>query len=256
MEEKIFIKNAKGLKLAAIFNKPTGDGKFPAVILLGGFIEYKEHPRIEALVRELEKFGIGAIKFDPSGYGESEGTIETDYRFSNYISDTQKIFDYLTQLDWVDRNRIGVCGESIGGIQALILNKNNSQIKALAVISSPTQMGSSGDLRRKYAGWKEKGYLDRVSSRYGNIRIPFDFIKDASQYNALDYVPFVKQPILVIYGTTDVNVPNEATKKIYNMAPGKKELWIMEGVDHFLNRDPQVIEKVAKKVSDFFNAEL
>lgn len=256
MQTKLFIENKKDIKLATIIQRPEDEGTVPVVFLLLGLIGYKEAIRSEILATELEKCGIGVVRFDTSGFGESEGSIELDYRFSNYISDTQAVFEYITALKWADKKRIGVCGESMAGIQALICAKNNPQIKAVAVSSAPTIMGSSDDLKGKYAEWKKTGYLERVSSRYGKLRIPFAFIEDACQFDALTYVPFIKQSLLVTYGTDDINVPNQITKKIYDAALGKKELWVLEGADHFLNRDPIVMQKFAKKVADFFKAEL
>lgn len=47
MEEKIFIKNSKGLKLASIIHYPDGEKQYPAIIILHGFTGYKEEAHLE-----------------------------------------------------------------------------------------------------------------------------------------------------------------------------------------------------------------
>lgn len=257
MEEKIFIKNKKGLNLAALVYWPKGMGPFPFVVILVGFTGYKEQPRDEVLAKSLARAGIGSIRFDPSGYGESEGILEKDYRFSNYVGDAQVVFDYINELDRVDRARIGVFGESMGGVQALILSKNNaSSIHALVLVSSPIIMGSDDDLKGKYKTWEKDGYLERLSSKYGKFKVPFEFIQDARQWDGLDYLKDLKIPILVMWGTKDINVPPSVTKRLFDSATGPKEYKVLEGADHFLNRDPNMFEVMAGHVVDFYSRKL
>lgn len=252
MEEKVFIKNKSGLSLAVLIDRPVGDERCPVVIILGGLIEYKEHARLELLAKALVKRGIGAVRFDPSGYGESGGTLENDYRLSNCIEDTQAVFEYITNLSWVDKERVGVSGESMGGIQALVLAKNNkSSIKSLVLISTPIIVGSDDDLKDKYQAWEKDGYSERISSKYGKLRIPFDFILDARQWSALDYLEGINAPILVVWCSNDTNVPPQITKKIFENAIGPKEFRIIKNADHFLNKDPKLIGTVTEHISNF-----
>jgi dienelactone hydrolase len=93
VEETISILNNKKHMLAALIHKPAKKGKFPAVILLPGFRRTKDDVLIKQLAIKLANSNIVAIRFDPSGFGESEGEIERDYRLSNYFSDTESVYD-------------------------------------------------------------------------------------------------------------------------------------------------------------------
>lgn len=257
MEEKVFIKNNKGLKLATLINKPESLGKFPVVILLVGFGGYKEWLPMETLARILVKNDIGTIRFDPSGFGESEGTLEEDYKITNYIKDSQSVFNYVTELDWVDKKKVGVCGQSMGGILASVLTKNNHvSVKALSLISSPVMMGSDDDLTGKYKNWGKDGYLERSNSKYGKFNVPFSFIKDAKKWNALDYIKDLNLPIQVIWCSNDINVPNQVTKQLYDNAVEPKEFKVLKGADHFLNRDPETIKMMVDVVVKFISKNL
>lgn len=254
MEEKVYLENKSGLKLASVVHRPVGIGPFPMVILQVGFTGYKEESRIELLATKLANMGIGAIRFDPSGFGESEGSIENDYRFSNYVSDSQAIFDYVTKLYWVDNSKIGICGQSMGGVQAMILAKNNiSSVKALVLVSSPIIMGNDDDLSGKYKNWQRDGTMFRKNSRYGEFFVPFEFILDAKLWNGLEYLKDLSMPTLVIWCTNDLNVPPAVTKEIYEKAVGPKEFKIIEGADHFLNRDPSMVNQMIEYTVEFFS---
>lgn len=256
MEVKIFLPNKSGLKLAAVLHKPERSGKFPAVVVLHGNTGYKEEGHIEGLARALAENGIGAIRFDASGYGESEGTIEDDYRFSNYMQDAQVVYEYLSNLEWVEKDKVGVCGQSMGGMIALILAKNNPTIASVCIISAPTQMGTSNNTKDKLEEWERTGYLERVSSKFGKMKIPWAFMEDARKYNALDYIKDVHTPLFAIWGTDDTNVPIEQTKEIYERANNPKEFWEVPGMDHFPKRNAEILPKLINGVVNFFKKTL
>ena len=254
MQEKVFVKNAKGLKIATLLNRPEGDGPFPLLIILPGFTGYKEHVRFVAMTEALSSVGIGTVVFDPTGYGESEGTVENDYRFSNYVEDAQAIFDYVSELGWVDKDQIAVLGESMGGVQALVLAKNNqANVKALVLVSSPIIMGSDEDLKGKYRSWKEDGFTKRKSSRYGEFTVPYSFIEDARKWDGMKYLEGLNVPLLVMWGTNDLKVSPHITKQLYDAAEGPKESIILDGADHFMNRDPKLIEEMANGVAEYLS---
>lgn len=66
MQEKIYIKNKKELKLAGIVETPNKRDKFPFIILLHGFKGYKEEKTYSELAKTLLDKSIGSIRFDAS----------------------------------------------------------------------------------------------------------------------------------------------------------------------------------------------
>src|SRR3972149_8142301 len=110
MLRNIFIHNQNGLRLAAVIEAVGWQHKQPFVMLLPGFKGYKEEETYTTLAKALLKKGIGSVRFETAGFGESEGTLEKDYRFSNYVVDTETVYTYLQQQTYVDTDRFGVCG--------------------------------------------------------------------------------------------------------------------------------------------------
>jgi uncharacterized protein len=155
VQDKVFIKNRRGLNLAAIIERPIKKDKNSIVILLHGFKGYKEEVTYSALAKELLKENVASIRFDASGFGESEGGFEKDYRLTNYISDANMIYHYIITSDWVDIDRIGVMGHSMGGATALILASKYPKIKVVVSVSPPDIFATRDDFGKKKAEWKK-----------------------------------------------------------------------------------------------------
>lgn len=257
MQKKDFIPNKKGLKLASVIHKPDSNGIFPAVILLHGFTGYKEEEHIETLASGLASEGIVAIRFDASGFGNSQGTIEKDFRFSNYLSDIDAVYDYLKSQEFVDKNRIGIWGHSMGAMLAIIFAAQNNQIRAVCSVSAPPLMGDSDKIALAMANWKEKGWYARTFSKTGEeVKIPYSFIQDAQKFNVLDYVANVHASLLVVIGKVDDAVRPESTRKIFDAANEPKKLLEYEGMGHDYKKYPELLSRVNAGILAFFKKNL
>ncbi len=251
MQRKVFITNRKGLKLATVVEAPNDDEKLPCVILLHGFKGYKEEETYTDLAERLVKKGISSVRFDASGFGESEGTLEEDYRFSNYINDTEDAYEWLKQQAFCDPDRIGVCGQSMGAVQTILFASQHPEIKAACAISPLNKVGTKDALGQVVGAWKQKGYLDEVSSKYGKIRIPYAYLEDVQQYDFVKLVKNVKCPLLIVAGKKDITVLPEQTMAVYKAAHQPKQLLEFDNMDHFYKRNPKVLAGIDEKVVAF-----
>lgn len=252
MEEKVYIFNKKSQKLAAVIHRPPTQGKFPGVILMCGFTGNKEEKHIKQLAIDLANNNFVAIRFDPSGYGESEGSTERDYRLTNYFSDTESIYDYLKTPSYVDQNRIGIFGHSMGAMLVVLFAAKHPEIKASVSVSPPYNLGTHYRLKGTFwKGWKEKGYLEKVDNGK-TVKIPWEFLEDAKKYNVFKEVSKIKSPILFILGDKDINVLPEETKELYRKTNEPKELFIADGMDHYYKNFPDKLAIVNEKILRFY----
>lgn len=264
MQEKIFIKNNHGLKLAAVLHVPGKHKppfwmfwkKFPAVMIFHGFTGYKEEPNLETLAHDLEKNGFVVIRFDASGFGESEGTLSQDYLFSNYVADAECIYKYLKHLCFVDKNKIGVAGHSWGGKMCVIFGAHHPEIKAFVPIQAPINLRSSSGMRALIIAWQDKGWREKVSSKYGKIRIPFQIIRDDDKFDTIAAVQKIKSPIFFILGQRDNVVSPGETRKIFEKANEPKKLWEVAGIGHDYKNHPEQIDMVNREVMKFLRENL
>jgi uncharacterized protein len=252
MEEKFFIKNSKGLNLASVINYPDKNRKYPAMIILHGFTGYKEEAHLKGLADALARNGFVAIRFDCSGSGDSEGNFEKNYSMSNYLGDIKDVYNCLKELEYVDKDKIGVVGHSMGGLLSIVFASLNQGIKACVAISSPTILTDVDWLKGAVERWQELGWFYKKLSRdNSNVRIPFSFVIDANKFDALIYIKKLNCPFLAVLGLADDVVTPEDSREIFKIANEPKELVEIAGAGHDYKKDPKLIELANEKILAF-----
>lgn len=251
MQKHLFIKNKQGLNLATVVEIPESKGKFPCVLLFHGFKGYKEQEMYTDLSTRLLKENIASLRFDASGFGESDGTLEKDYRFSNYVSDTESVYDWIKQQNKFDLDKIGVCGQSMGGAQTILFTSRHLEIKVACAISPPDRIGTKDELGRSAKLWKKHGFFEFVSSKFGKITVHYAYLEDAQKYNFVDLTKNIKCPLLIVLGKKYTTVLPEQTKSIYEVANEPRKLIEFEEMDHLYTRNPKVLGEVNEKVVEF-----
>ena len=256
MQKNIFIKNKKGLKLAAIIERPKVNSVYPFILLLHGFKGYKEEETYARLASVLSDNNIGSIRFDASGFGESEGNLENDYRFSNYVADVESVYEYLLRLSYVDKDQIGVFGHSMGGMQAVVFSANHPELKAVCIISAPNEIKAVNELGNKLEQWKKEGYLNLKSSKYGKFKIPYSFFEDAKKWQMTDFIEKVNCSLLFILGLADTTVPPEQTRQIFSLAKQPKKLLEIENMGHSYKKDYEMLNYINQITLEYFLKQL
>lgn len=95
----------------------SADNKLPAIVLTHGYLNDWEKQYQNAI--ELSKRGFVILAVDRAGHGENTQPIEGSLGFGGTTADYDQTLTlagrYLYNLDYVDRDRIGVSGHSMGG---------------------------------------------------------------------------------------------------------------------------------------------
>ena len=142
---------ANGHKVAAILNVPEqAEGKKnPALVCVHPGSSCKEQTA-GIYAEKMAENGYVTIVFDASCQGESEG----EPRFAEFpaqrVADIHCAVDYLTTLDFVDQERIGVLGVCAGGGYAANAAMSDHRIKAVGTVVGANigrvQRESCGDI--------------------------------------------------------------------------------------------------------------
>ena len=114
--------------------KPEGDGPFPAVVLAHGCSGLERNTAHRTVWRGLERHaallnenGYVTLILDSFGPRRITDGCQTGAKYySLQVNDAHAAFDHLTSLPFVDSDRIGYVGQSLGGGTALRLAQGYS----------------------------------------------------------------------------------------------------------------------------------
>ena len=111
----------QGEKLFGIFHRPLTGSPFPAVLICHGLAGHKtgRYRVYVELAEQLTAHGIGALRIDFRGSGDSEGAF-ADMTLSGEVSDAILAMKWVQTQAEVDSGRVGIFGRSLGGTVAVI----------------------------------------------------------------------------------------------------------------------------------------
>ncbi|MDC0936453.1 alpha/beta fold hydrolase [Pirellulales bacterium] len=128
--------------------------------------------------RELAERGFVTLAPDYPSFGEYEYNFETDdYESGSMkaIYDNTRAVDFLSTLEYVDSDRIGVMGHSLGGHNSIFTAVFDARLRAVVSNCGFTSFAKyyGGDL----AGWSSQRYMPRILDAYdaNPAEVPFDF---------------------------------------------------------------------------------
>ncbi|HEU4401275.1 MAG TPA: alpha/beta hydrolase [Candidatus Polarisedimenticolia bacterium] len=152
--------------------------------------------------------GYNLLLVDYRGYGGSQGQPSE----RGIYRDGAAALGALRARSDVDPERIVVWGRSIGGAVAVHLAASD-RVAGLILESS---FSSARDLLRDGGHW-----LLYAASRFGSYR-----------FDSARLIGRVAAPIVVIHGSDDDIAPLGLGRRLYDLAPGRKEFVVIEGGGH------------------------
>lgn len=261
-----------GFKINGLLTVPNGEPPqegFPVIIFNHGYIPPAEYQTTERYVAYQDAFareGYVTYKSDYRGHGNSEGNPEGAYFSPAYTVDVLNAVSSVKNLSYVNTNKIGMWGHSLGGnITQRVLVVTPQDIKAAVVWGGV--VGSYEDLFRDW--WsKRQPQSFTPSNREVNANRPSrqNFIAKYGEPTAKNpfwdsisptsYIQDIKAPIQLHHGLADETVPDALSRNFEAelKAAGKSvEVYFYEGNDHNLS---QSFNLAMSRSVDFFNKNL
>lgn len=214
--ERVSFKS-EGCKISGILHLPETENP-PYVITSHGLLSSKDSEKYIALGEQISEEGMGMLRFDFRGIGESEGE-EEDNTVSKKIADLNAAINFIRSYS-ESGNRIGLLGSSLGGFLSLMKASTEKEIKAVVVWATPLHMDDLGSKKQ------EEDYP----------LPPEAFFEDLPKHRLLSFLPNISN-CLVIHGEKDELVPMEQALGIFNRLGLPKEIHVIGGADHRLT-DP------------------
>lgn len=255
MQKSIEIKS-RNLTLRGMINTPDeAFGKLPTIIILHGFGGNKMGPHFMFVKfsKILADLGYASVRFDFAGSGESDGEF-INMTLSGELEDAENILEYVKSLDFVDTQKIGVVGFSMGGaVASMLAGIHSKDIKALCLWSPAGNM--SEIVVNDFIGQGYAQFLDNGYHEYDGLVFGKKFVDDLKKTDIYNIASKYSGNTLLLHGTSDEVVSLKASEKYLETYGDKAKLSVIDGADHLFSRQSWKQELIGHSI-DFFNQEL
>jgi alpha/beta superfamily hydrolase len=227
----ITIENASGHRLAALLDLPADDDPIAFALFAHCFTCSKNYKGVARISRALAAEGVGVLRFDFTGLGESEGDF-SDTTFSSNVEDLLSAADYLEESFEAPKILIG---HSLGGAAVLQAAAQIPSVVAVVTIAAPATLDHlAGMLRSSNAEIEEAGEaLVEIGGR--SFRIRDAFIKDLDGVNMRETVANLDRALMVFHSPVDRTVEIEHATEIFDAARHPKSFVSLDTADHLLS---------------------
>lgn len=282
-----------GGTMKALVLTPEGEGPFPVMVMLSGSgptdkngnspLLAGKNNSLKMVAEALAEQGIASIRYDKRGVGENAhlAGMEEDLEFDDYIADAAAWIEYAKSQKTF--NRTGVIGHSEGSLIGMIAaqQQDASVFVSLAgpgrAIDEVLMEQLSGQLPENLlaesseiiAELKEGNRVEQISPELANIFRPSvqPYLISWLAYDPTVELAKLDIPVLVIGGTTDLQVPAQDAKLLKD-AYEEAEILIIENMNHVLknasadpaenletygNPDLPLADGLMKGITEFLN---
>jgi putative redox protein len=232
--EKISFENRSGDELAASLDMPLGGAPRAYAIFAHCFTCSKDLKALRNISNALNRAGIGVLRFDFTGLGESEGEF-AETNFSTNVS------DIIDAARWLETNRGSVqllVGHSFGGSAVLKAAEILDDVRAVATIAAPAHPDHVAHLFLDDYREIEMTGEARVEIAGRMFPVRRQFIEDIQETSMLQTLERLRKPALVLHGPLDNVVGIDNARQIFEALHHPKSYISLDQADHLLS-DPR-----------------
>jgi uncharacterized protein len=264
-----------GFGIAATISRPTGEpdrrGRYPAVILVPGSgpVDRDETvagiPVFGQIANALADAGFVVVRYDKRGVGQTGGRAETT-TIEDAAEDVLAVKRFIARRRNVDSNRIALFGHSEGAWVALVAAARQRDIAALVLAAAPATTGGELVLEQQQHLLQQMSLPEAEKQKRVELQkqvqaavlgqgdwsgVPLDLRHQADTqwfqsflgFSPAKVMPRVRQPILLLQGELDRQVPPHHAEKLEELARARKRPAIdpvrrvvFSGVNHLFTR--------------------
>ena len=183
--------------------------------------------------RTLAEHGIGVLRFDFTGVGDSDG----DFAATTFTSNLEDVRAAIRYLIASGRPPGLLVGHSLGGAAVLAVGGEFSEVRAVASIAAP---GETAHFKEKLLAavpqlaWQEEAEITLGGRRW---RIRRELIDDLNRHPLPERLATLGKPLLVLHSPADRTVAIAEAERIVTAARQPKSLVSLDRADHLLMAD-------------------
>ena len=183
--------------------------------------------------RTLAGQGIGVLRFDFAGIGESEGPF-AETSFASNVDDIVAACDSMAQRGWPVTLLVG---HSLGGAAVLAAAGQCRTVRAVATINAPFDVAHA----LEQFSPDDLNAIDRDGSAEVKLaerpfRVGRDLIDSLRMQDQGKRIASLHRPLLVLHAPTDNTVSIDHATRIYSAARHPKSFLSLDKADHLLSR--------------------
>lgn len=245
MSETVRFPSVTGDRLAGLIDLPEGEVRGWGVFA-HGFTLGKDSPAAARICKQLAAEGVGMLRFDNLGLGDSQGDWGAG-GFTNKVADTVRAVEFMNASG---RTIEILVGHSFGGAAVLAAALATPSVRAVVTIGAPFQT--------THVEHNFDAILDRVMAEgeaewlVGGkaLTLRRTFIEDIRQADLAACIQALKRPLLVMHAPTDNAVGIANASDIFRAARHPRNFISLEGADHFLT-GPGEAKRAARIISSW-----
>ncbi|TVQ33670.1 MAG: alpha/beta hydrolase [Phycisphaeraceae bacterium] len=225
--ERVRFPGGAGHEIAALLDLPEGDPRAFA-IFAHCFTCSKNLKVVGHVASQLAAEGIGVLRFDFTGLGQSEGEFaETTF--------TTNIKDLVAAAEYLEREREAprvLIGHSLGGAAVIHAAHKIESVRCVATIGAPSD---PTNVRQHLIGadFDELGVAE-VSIGGRPFRIGKDFVEDLERHDTADRIANLGRPIMIFHSPVDRIVGIEHAERIFKAARHPRSFVSLGEADHLV----------------------
>jgi len=237
---KVHFQNDAGQKLVGLLDEPdTGRAKAYA-LFSHCFTCGKSLTSMKRIATQLTEEGIGLLRFDFTGLGESSGVFART-TFTTNLRDLRSAAAYLAS----ERQAPSVLiGHSLGGAAALAVAPDIASVRCIATIGAPSDPMHVRNLLTG-ATFDNNGEA-KVSIGGRPFLLGESFVSDLEAHDLPAIISQLGRPVLVFHSPVDAVVGIENSERIFTAAKHPRSFVSLGQADHLLSdeRDARFVGHV------------
>jgi alpha-beta hydrolase superfamily lysophospholipase len=227
--DRVWFPSTSGPRLAGVIDPPQGTVRGWGVFA-HGFTLGKDSPAASRICKQLASEGIGMLRFDNLGLGDSEGDWG-DGSFSHKVGDTVEAVRFMEESG--RRVRLLV-GHSFGGAAVIAAAHAVEAVRAVASVGAPYE---PAHVEHIY-----DALVDRILAEgeapflIGGkaLTLRRHFIEDVRAADLHERIRTLRRALLVMHAPTDNTVGIADASRIFRAARHPRSFVSLEGADHLL----------------------
>jgi pimeloyl-ACP methyl ester carboxylesterase len=233
--QRVHFPSSTGPTLAGLIDLPQGEVRGWG-LFAHGFTLGKDSPAAARICRQLASEGIGMLRFDNLGLGDSEGDWG-DGSFTVKVDDTVLAAQFMSQRGTpVDL----IVGHSWGGAAVIAAARRAPAVRAVVTVGAPVDPRL---VEHQYDAVVGRVLADGAAQwlvgGHKALTLKRAFVEDVRRADLHEAIRNLRLPLLVMHSPTDDTVAIENASGIFQLARHPRSFVSLEGSDHLLTKPGQ-----------------